>query len=108
LKTLESQTKKYFSVVLFALFFPNIVMFLVTLLMGVNGAKNMDYFRIIIESVNYFTRAVVAIILYLDLRKRVRPILTLLILAMTFFNPFIATVIYFITEFLYNPQKQKV
>lgn len=83
-------------------------MFLITFLMSATGAYKIDYFLIAIESVNYFTRAVVALILYFDLRKGVMPVLKFLILAMTFFNPFIATLIYFIAEFLYHPLKQKV
>jgi hypothetical protein len=80
-------------------------MFLVTMIINKYELNLIDYYRVILEGVNYFARFVLAVFLFFDLRKSAILMLQVIILAMAFLNPFIATVIYFIAAFLYKPQK---
>lgn len=82
-------------------------MFIVPLLHKAFGFNLLEHYALIMEGTNYIARAVLAISLFFDIRKSLMLGLIILILVLTFLNPFMATALYFVAEFLYKPQKLK-
>ena len=83
-------------------------MFLVTSFHNLYDFNLIEYYRVIIEGVHYFTSLVLAVFLFFDMRRSAIPLLQLIILALAFLNPIISTAVYFIAVFLYKPQKLSV
>lgn len=105
---LESQSKRYFFVLLFVLFFPNVVMFCVPFLVEFTQKPLYEYNSLIMTGANYVSRVVLLLFLYFDLRALKDSRYKLIIPFSALFVPFISAAIYFILVFLYKPENQKV
>ena len=96
MENLESQSKKYFFVLLFVLMLPNVVLFLFGMFRGANGSWKSDHYFLLQQCSLYLGRFVLAYFLFHDLKNKAQTKLSVLILILAFVSPYIATIIYFI------------